>query len=101
MPRWAASSCTAASPKRTRTATEVLDGIADRTRIEVAAGTRSSPHALRHTLGTTLARQGVDVVTLADMRSLMRGASRGRLWRLRLGDVGVWGRTCTRSNRCR
>ncbi|MCF6467376.1 integrase [Nonomuraea sp. MG754425] len=50
-----------------RAATDVLNGIADRAGIEVGRDEDFTTHVLRHTLGTKLAREGVDVVTIAEL----------------------------------
>ncbi|KAB2350387.1 tyrosine-type recombinase/integrase [Actinomadura rudentiformis] len=50
-----------------RAATGVLNGIADRAGLTVGADEDFTTHVLRHTLGTTLARRGVDVVTIAEL----------------------------------
>lgn len=51
----------------TRAATDVLNGIADRAGIDVGRDEDFTSHVLRHTLGTKLAREGVDVVTIAEL----------------------------------
>ncbi|TYB71213.1 site-specific integrase [Nonomuraea sp. PA05] len=50
-----------------RSATDVLNGIADRAGIEVGRDEDFTSHVLRHTLGTKLAREGEDVVTIAEL----------------------------------
>lgn len=50
-----------------RAATDVLNGIADRAGIEVGRDEDFTTHVLRHTLGTKLAREGVDLVTVAEL----------------------------------
>lgn len=50
-----------------RAATDILNGIASRAGIAVGRDEEFTTHVLRHTLGTTLARQKVDVVTIAEL----------------------------------
>ncbi|NRQ34491.1 site-specific integrase [Nonomuraea sp. NN258] len=50
-----------------RSATDVLNRIAERAGIEVGRDEDSTSHVLRHTLGTTLARKGHDVVMIAEI----------------------------------
>ncbi|WP_188197249.1 tyrosine-type recombinase/integrase [Nonomuraea sp. SYSU D8015] len=50
-----------------RAATDVLNGIADRAGIDVGRDEEFTTHVLRHTLGTKLAREGEDVVKIAQI----------------------------------
>lgn len=50
-----------------RSASDVLNGIADRAGIEVGRDEDFTSHVLRHTLGTKLARERYDVVMIAEI----------------------------------
>jgi integrase/recombinase XerC len=50
-----------------RSATDVLNGIADRAGIKIGRDQDFTSHVLRHTLGATLTRAGEDVMMIAEV----------------------------------